>query len=79
MIMKPSFEFGKFRNSKSRLDAKKLGYFKVSAGFRVALPSHGPAFPRGVQKRLNRSFTPWPMLAKALVAAGADRRSAKIG
>jgi len=42
MIMKPSFEADKFWNSKKILDAKKLGYFKASAWFRVALPSLRP-------------------------------------
>jgi hypothetical protein len=39
MIMKPSLEADKFSNPKSNLNAKKLSYFKVSAGFRDALPS----------------------------------------
>jgi len=42
MIMKPSFEADKFRYKKSGLNTKKLGYFKTSAGFRVALPSLRP-------------------------------------
>jgi len=37
--MKPSFEADKFCNPKGSLKAKKLGYFKAFAGFRVALPS----------------------------------------
>jgi hypothetical protein len=37
MIINPSFEADKLCNPKSILNAKKLVYFKASAGFRVAL------------------------------------------
>ncbi len=39
MIMKPSFEADEFLKYKTYLDITKLGYFKISAGFRVALPT----------------------------------------
>jgi hypothetical protein len=42
MIIKPSFKADKFCNPKGSLNAKILGYFKASAGFRVALPSLRP-------------------------------------
>jgi len=40
--MKPSFEADKYRNPKGSLNAKKLGYFKASAGFHVVQPSLRP-------------------------------------
>ncbi|WP_157199652.1 hypothetical protein [Methylomonas koyamae] len=48
--MKPSFEAGKFCNPTSSLNAKKLGYFKAIAGFRVALPSLRPLFENACAK-----------------------------
>lgn len=41
--MKPSFGDYKSCRAKKILNAKKLGYFKASAGFRVALPSLQPS------------------------------------
>jgi hypothetical protein len=35
MIMKPNLDADKISNPKSRLNLKKLGYFKASAGFHV--------------------------------------------